>query len=338
MNPNATLSFIVPAHNEQACLADTLRAIHESARSTGHAYEIVVANDASTDATAGIAAAAGARVVNVQHRQIAATRNSGARAAIGEYLFFVDADTIVTPRVLYAALKALDKGVAGGGAPARFAGPVPLYAPLLLAWLGIFMRLAGISAGAFMFCTRSAFDAVGGFDERLFGAEDAAMSWAIKREGRFVILWSHVRTSGRRTRGASGPRMILALFRMAFFPRTLLRRKSVNKVWYDSIRPTDDAKFADPLFVRFLNAVFLLVMLVLIFGWVWALIPQSWTPEGSLWHTLRITMAIFTCHFGLVLWPCIYFLIRILLRQKRPLEQFKVAALLALCEIGRAHV
>ena len=31
MNPNATLSFIVPAHNEQACLADTLRAIHESA-------------------------------------------------------------------------------------------------------------------------------------------------------------------------------------------------------------------------------------------------------------------------------------------------------------------
>jgi glycosyltransferase involved in cell wall biosynthesis len=46
------ISFIVPAHNEQACLGRTLQAIQESARVEGQSYEIIVVDDASTDATA----------------------------------------------------------------------------------------------------------------------------------------------------------------------------------------------------------------------------------------------------------------------------------------------
>jgi glycosyltransferase involved in cell wall biosynthesis len=49
------ISFVVPAHNEQACLGKTLEAIHESARALAEHYEIVVADDASTDSTAAIA-------------------------------------------------------------------------------------------------------------------------------------------------------------------------------------------------------------------------------------------------------------------------------------------
>src|SRR5690349_7930964 len=82
------LSFIVPAHNEQACLPRTLRAIHEAASDVGQPYEVIVVDDASTDATAGIARQNDAIVVSVNHRQIAATRNSGARAAKGDRLFF----------------------------------------------------------------------------------------------------------------------------------------------------------------------------------------------------------------------------------------------------------
>ena len=48
------ISFVIPAHNEEACLVRTLQAIHDSARATGQPYEIVVANDASTDATAEV--------------------------------------------------------------------------------------------------------------------------------------------------------------------------------------------------------------------------------------------------------------------------------------------
>ena len=78
------ISFIVPPHNEQACLGRTLQAIHDSARVVGQPYEVIVVNDASTDATAEVARQLDATVVPVNHRQIAATRNSGGRAATGD--------------------------------------------------------------------------------------------------------------------------------------------------------------------------------------------------------------------------------------------------------------
>ena len=142
------ISFIVPAHNEQACLPRTLQAIHEAAHVAGQPYEIIVVDDASTDSTAEIARQNNARVVSVNHRQIAATRNSGGRAAQGERLFFVDADTVINPQVVASALRKMDKGAAGGGALARFERPVPLYAILLLWWLNLFMRLLGMTGGA----------------------------------------------------------------------------------------------------------------------------------------------------------------------------------------------
>src|SRR5258708_6345624 len=98
------ISFVVPAYNEEKYLAATLASIHEAARCVGEPYEIVVANDASTDATAATAQAGGARVVNVEKRQIAATRNAGARASTGEILIFVDADTRIDVAVVRAAL------------------------------------------------------------------------------------------------------------------------------------------------------------------------------------------------------------------------------------------
>jgi glycosyl transferase family 2 len=81
IQPRNMISFIVPAHNEQASLGRTLEAIHTAASAVGQPYEIVVVDDASTDATPEIAAQNNARVVSVNHRQIASIRNSGARRA-----------------------------------------------------------------------------------------------------------------------------------------------------------------------------------------------------------------------------------------------------------------
>src|SRR5262245_58522423 len=77
------ISFIIPAYNEQDLIGRTVSAVHEAARTLGKAYEIIVVDDASTDGTAQIAATQGARVVTVHRRQIAATRNAGARVATG---------------------------------------------------------------------------------------------------------------------------------------------------------------------------------------------------------------------------------------------------------------
>ena len=60
--------FVVPAHNEEALLGHTLAAVHSAARALGEPYEVVVADDASTDRTGEIARGHGARVVDVAHR------------------------------------------------------------------------------------------------------------------------------------------------------------------------------------------------------------------------------------------------------------------------------
>ena len=87
------ISFIVPAYNEETELPFTLAALRAATSGLSQPFEIIVVDDASTDATPEIAEQAGARVVSIHRRQIAAARNAGAHAAQGEYLFFVDADT-----------------------------------------------------------------------------------------------------------------------------------------------------------------------------------------------------------------------------------------------------
>ena len=154
------------------------------------------------------------------------------------------------------------------------------------------------------------------------------MCWALKRQGRFVVLWQWVVTSGRRVRGVRGLRMLAGLVRMAFLPGMLQRRSRVRKIWYESNREQDDSTFSS-LAVRLLHAF----MLLLVIGWIlpWGLIPWSLTPREELLGQIRLGFAIFSCHIALVVWPCAYFLFRYLFRQTRWIERAKLAGLLALC-------
>src|SRR5258708_39128617 len=70
------VSFIVPAHDEEILIGATLRALAAAGRALGDPFEIVVADDASSDATVAIAREHGARVVSIQRRQISAARNA----------------------------------------------------------------------------------------------------------------------------------------------------------------------------------------------------------------------------------------------------------------------
>lgn len=194
------ISFIVPAHDEERLIGHTLDALHAAASDLGEPYEIIVADDASTDATAEVAVRHGARLVTIHDRQIASARNAGARLARGDLFIFVDADTEVSAAVLGAAVRAMRSGAVGGGARARFDGRVPLYGRALLRlWLCI-QRFGRLAAGSFVFCTRSAFETVGGFDQTLYAGEDVMLSRRLKRLGPFAIVRETVVTSGRSVR------------------------------------------------------------------------------------------------------------------------------------------
>lgn len=323
------ISFIVPAHNEEGYLGPTLAAIHRSARgAAGEAYEVIVVDDASTDRTAAVAREGGAEVIAVDHRQIAATRNRGAWAARGDRLFFVDADTVIHPEIVSAALGAMDHGAVGGGAPARLDGAVPLYARLLLFWYRFFTRIAGVCGGAFLFTTREAFDLVGGFDERLFGAEDAAFCAALKREGRFALLWDSVETSGRRVRSTSGLRILGLFVGMALMPRrTLARRESVQRIWYESDRESEEHTSWR---MRASNAVALAIMIAVLTAPVW-LLPLPPALAGGWTGVVQSGVRIVCYHAALLLLPGAYFLLRNAVRQKSLAERGKTLVMLAAC-------
>jgi GT2 family glycosyltransferase len=231
-----SITFIVPAFNEERLLAATLQAIHEAASALDEPAEVIVVDDASTDTTAAVARAHGARVVSVNCRHIAATRNAGAREAHGKWLIFVDADTCVTTAVVRAAVMAMRAGAAGGGCDVRFEGRLPLYGRAVIAAAWPVYQAIGLAAGCFIFCTRAAFDAAGGFDETLFAAEEIALSRALRRQGPFVILREHVVTSGRKLRVHSAREIICALLRAALGGRRAMGRREGLEIWYGERR------------------------------------------------------------------------------------------------------
>lgn len=233
------ISFIVPAHNEARLIDATLVALREVIALLDSPCEVIVVDDASTDGTGERALEAGARVLRVEHRHIAATRNAGAAAATGDRLFFVDADTLLEPPVVTAALAALDAGAAGGGAAVRLGGRLKRHERWLQDLSILLFRMVRIAPGCFVFCTRAAYEATGGFDEGYFAGEDVAMSRALARHGRFVVLREHVTTSARKLRTFSWWEQLRFFSRFLLGGRGLLRSRRNLEFWYGERRDED---------------------------------------------------------------------------------------------------
>ena len=233
------ISFIVPSHNEECLIGGTLGALHAAAGAMNEPYEIVVVDDASTDGTSTVAAGWGARVLPVQHRKIGAARNAGAAQAQGDLFVFVDADTHVTAAVVLAAVHAMRVGAVGGGARAWFDGRVPLYGRILARLWQWLQRFGHLASGCFIFCTRPAFEAVGGFDETLYAAEDLVLSRWLRRLGRFVILQEVVVTSGRNIRSHSAFETLCIL--VGFMLRGPQFFRTRHGPWYGRRRDDPDS-------------------------------------------------------------------------------------------------
>ena len=231
------ISFIIPAHNEEAWVGRCVSAIRDGSESLGEAHEIIVVDDGSSDATASIARQQGAQVIRVEHRQIAATRNAGARQAHGDILFFVDADTLTNAAAIRSALRSIRAGAVGGGCVPRFEGWLPWWFRLIEPLIEPAIHLARfLPSGTFLFCTRNAFQTVGGFDENYFAAEEVVFVAALKRQGRFAILAETVVTSGRKMRAHSFLTLARLTARLVFRGSRGVRSRKGLEYWYEPER------------------------------------------------------------------------------------------------------
>jgi len=172
MSGSTHISFIIPAFNEESVIGKTISAIHQYQPDIS--YEIIVADNGSTDRTMEIASALGCLVASHPNQTISSLRNRGRELASGQVLVFIDADILLT--------KTWQENI---GETLAFLQETPLFvtgsrclptedtAWLNRFWLG---RLKDYDASyvnsGHMITTLELFDRVGGFDESLRTAED----------------------------------------------------------------------------------------------------------------------------------------------------------------------
>lgn len=230
-------SIIVPAYNEAIELPRTLPAIQEAMKGVKAKGQLIVVDNNSTDDTAAIARRHGAQVVFEPINMIAKARNAGAKAAAGNTLIFIDADTTPTAELLNTALDEMKKPDCVGGGAVVALDPPPNWLTCRLAscW-NLISRLLGYPAGCFVFCRKEAFDDVEGFAENLYASEEIWLARRLKRWGktqhpkqRTRVLPIPIATSSRKM--DSGPKMYGMLLLMLVFPFAV-RFKSLCGYWY----------------------------------------------------------------------------------------------------------
>jgi rSAM/selenodomain-associated transferase 2 len=228
--PTLRVSVIVPALNEERRLPGLLEALRWMP-----VHEVIVADGGSTDRTAAIAAATGAKVISAP-RGRGSQQAAGARLATGTVLWFLHADAVPPPDAIARIREALREPEVVGGA---------FYLRTVSegdrggrgSWLRIAdlrSRLTGYPYGdQGIFVRRSAYEAAGGMPEQPL-LEDLALVRALRRVGALRTVPVEVTVSGRRFEARPLYYLLVmnlfpTLYRLGVSPDTLAR-------WYHNER------------------------------------------------------------------------------------------------------
>jgi rSAM/selenodomain-associated transferase 2 len=188
------LSVIIPAHDEEAILGQTLSHTRQRVRP----HQLFVANVSSTDRTGEIASRY-AQVLTLQSTRGAAL-NEAASLATGDVLLFLHADTLLPPGAAGLIEEALaDAGVVGGAFRLRLDDPGWL-AALVSRGVNVRSALLGTFFGdQGLFVRRDVFAQVGGYRDWSV-MEDLEILSRLRQHGRLALLKADVVTSARRHR------------------------------------------------------------------------------------------------------------------------------------------
>lgn len=232
--------MVIPAYNEERYLGATLESVRAAMgvyrQRYGAPVEVVVVNNNSSDGTEDVARAHGARVVFEARNQIATARNTGAKAAQGQIVAFLDADDRMSPNFLVCIEETMASAAyIGGGARIRWDKRSPWVS--LFNALGNGMRRALGVSNALPFTARTYFERVGGFDERYYAGEDMKFATDLKRLGKRlgkkfrVVQDGYVLKSARKFERYGGGVVMLGFLLFLLNP-WLVRSKTACFFWY----------------------------------------------------------------------------------------------------------
>lgn len=235
------ISFIIPTLNEATVLERTLKALRQL---TGVAYEIIISDGKSTDATLKIAKKYQAKVVEyygAARQTIGQGKNMGAAASSGEYLIFLDADVVIFGINDFIA-KALKVFANSQEIKALtvFLKVLPEQANILdkvifnlinymYFIVNNFLKI-GIASGEFQMVRAASFKQLGGYNEKLAAAEDQDFFARISKIGQTYVepnlsVWH----TSRRAHKLGWPRL-LATWILNFIALKFFKR-SASKEW-----------------------------------------------------------------------------------------------------------
>jgi rSAM/selenodomain-associated transferase 2 len=204
------VSIIIPALNEAARIADTLRPL-QPLRARGH--EVIVVDGGSADATAEIARPLADRVIASEPGR-ARQQNAGALAAAGDVLLFLHADTLLPPDADRLVIDGLTRSGRGWGRfDVRLSGRAPALR-MVERMMNLRSRATGIATGdQAIFVRPDGFWRAGGFPQIPL-MEDVALSRILRRAGPPLCVRERVLTSSRRWEERGVLRTILLMWRL----------------------------------------------------------------------------------------------------------------------------
>ena len=181
------ISFVIPAQNKARFIQRDLRSINTYLKGRQD-YEIIVVDNASTDETAALAAAEGARVISVPYKTTPAkVRNIGVAQAKGDVLIFIDGDVYLTDQWIDRFESLLPEIRANKLVTGSTLDVDPEASWIAKAWFGpLFERQDVFVNGGHLMMSRSLFDQIGGFDETLETGEDTEICLRAQRNGAMI--------------------------------------------------------------------------------------------------------------------------------------------------------
>lgn len=202
------LSIVIPVLDEAKGIVDVLTRLAPLRR---RGAEVLVVDGGSRDGTAALAAPHADRVLATKPGR-ARQMHAGARAADGDALLFLHADTVL-PEDADLLIAAALQTHAWGRFDVRLDGAHPMFR-VIEAMMNLRSRATGIATGdQAIFIRRAAYEALGGFAP-LPLMEDIDFSTRARRLGRPACLRQRVRTSARRWQQHGIARTILLMWRL----------------------------------------------------------------------------------------------------------------------------